>query len=95
MHSMCQVCIFLRGSIVELLKRILPASRESDETRLADAPCFRYDSGDRNAVEQHGGERLSDRHERCSPSVGRVHWAARSSVCNRYVIDDPRSAAAG
>ena len=67
------------------------ASCESDEARLAYASCFWHDPRCRNAVEQHGGEWVPDRHERCPPDAGRVHWATGSAIRNRYVSDNPRS----
>ena len=74
------------GEAVQVLKLIISPSRESHETRLAYSSCLRYDPRCGNNVEQHGGERVPDRHERCSPDTGRVHWAAGSAVCNRCVF---------
>jgi len=95
MCSMSQVRVFLRGGSVQPLKQILSPSCEGDEARVAYSSCLWYDSRCRNAAERHGGERVPDRHERCSPDAGRVHWAARSAVRNRYVLDHARPEVVG
>jgi hypothetical protein len=78
--------LVLRSDSIQLLKWVPPSSRESDEARLAHSSCFWDDSRDRNAAQQHGGERVPHRHERCSPDANRVHWAARGAVCDWYVF---------
>ena len=84
-----------RSDSIQFLKWVPPSSRESDEARLAHSSYFWDDSRYRNAAEQHSGERVPHRHERCSPDANRVHWAARSAVCDRYVFSNCRPKVVG
>jgi len=88
MRSMSQVRLFLQNRSVKLLKLVLSPSRESDEAETAYSSGFWHDSRLGNAVEQHDSEGISHCHERRFPDAGRVHWAARGAVCDRYVPGD-------
>ena len=94
MRSMSQVCLFLRSGSVKPLKSVLSPSRESGEAGLAYSPRFWYNSRSGNAAEHHYSERVPHRHERYSPDAGRVHWAARGAICNRYAYDNAYPGAA-